>query len=183
MTVFTIPDDAVTVKAIATDNLVSGNRARYPLSELPALVKFLPGKPATLDHDWFDCTDEWGIITSASLLKTEPPPDLDAEDQAIVKAEGYYQVIVEISCPPDTPYLGDFQYGIRIRVSIAATYSQMRCPGCKCGEDVFSRECVNDFWTLPYYERIGVMDALEISLVSVPAVKAAQVLLSEVSDG
>jgi hypothetical protein len=174
-------DDAVIVKAIATDNLVCSNGARYPLGELPKLVATLPGKPATTDHDWYDCEDEWGVITSASLVQAEPPKDLSADDQAIVKAEGYHQVIVEIACPPDTPYLKDFEYGIRVRISIAASYSQMRCPGCECGESVFSRECPNDFWELPYYERIGVVDALEISLVSLPAVKAAQIVLSEVS--
>jgi hypothetical protein len=177
-----VREDAVIVRAIATDNLVCRNAARYPASELPRLVASFPGKPATLDHDWFECADEWGVVVSATLQQAAPPENLSDDDRAIVAAEGYYQVMVEIACPPDTPYLKDFEYDIRTRCSIAATYSQMRCPGCKCGADVFSRECVNDFWQLPYYERIGVVDALEISLVSVPAVKAARVV-TEVNDG
>jgi hypothetical protein len=172
-----VKDDAVIVRAIATDNLICRNAARYPLSELHRLVVTLPGKPATTDHDWYECNDEWGVIVSAELIQAEPPTDLSDLDQAIVKAEGYHQIIVEIACPPDTTYLRDFEYDIRTRLSIAASYTFMRCPGCKCGEDVFSRECENDFWELPYYERIGVVDALEISLVSLPAVKAAQILI------
>lgn len=171
--------DGVIVRAIATDNLVSRNAARYPLAELPALAELLPGKPATLDHAWSGVASEWGVIIAAILEQVEPPANLTAEDAAIVKVEGYHQVVVEISCPAGTSYLTDFDHGIRTRCSIAAGYTYMRCPGCKCGEDMFSRECVNDFWELPYYERVGVVDAFEISLVSVPAVKAAQILIEE----
>jgi hypothetical protein len=38
---------------------------------------------------------------------------------------------------------------------------------------------VNDFWDLPYYERFGVCDGFEISLVVVPAVKQARVLVDK----
>ena len=169
--------DAVIVKAIATDNLVSLNAARYPLGELPALANFLVDKPATVDHDYFECADEWGLIVAAAVVQADPPNGLTDENKAIVKAEGYHQIHVEIACPPGTSYLQDFPYGIRIRCSITAIYSFMRCPGCKCGGDVFSPDCTNDFWELPYYERIGVTDALEISLVTVPAVRSARVLL------
>lgn len=174
--------DGVIVRAIATDNLVSRNAARYPVAELPMLVELLPGKPATLDHAWGGVASEWGVITSAAMERVEPPASLTSEDAAIVKAEGYFQVVVEITCPSGTSYLADFDNGIRTHCSIAAGYTFMRCPGCKCGEDMFSRECVNDFWSLPYYERVGVVDAFEISLVTVPAVKAAQILIEEESE-
>ena len=174
--------DGVIVRAIATDNLVSRNAARYPVAELPMLVELLPGKPATLDHAWSGVASEWGVITAAVMERVEPPQNLTAEDALIVKAEGYYQVVVDISCPAGTSYLQDFDNGIRTRCSISAGYTFMRCPGCKCGEDMFSDDCTNDFWKLPYYERIGVTDAFEISLVTVPAVKAAQILIEDKSE-
>jgi hypothetical protein len=169
--------DKVIVLAIATDNLVSRNGARYPLAELPALAKYLVDKPASIDHAWTTVEKEWGTIVAAEVVKATPSPDLDEYNQAIVKSEGYSQVHVEIACPDDSPHLKEFDMGLRIRVSITAAYTTIRCPGCSCGEDVWSRECVNDFWELPYYERHGVCDAMELSLVTIPAVKAARVLV------
>ncbi|NJN87073.1 MAG: hypothetical protein HC881_13235 [Leptolyngbyaceae cyanobacterium SL_7_1] len=167
------------VEAIATDNLVSRNEARYPAAELPTLARYLVNKPASINHpNAFrgSVEDEWGTIITAEVQTTPPPLDLSAENAAIVAAEGYFQIRVKISCADDVAHLDAFRKALRLRVSISAIYSYMRCPGCKCGENIFSRECVNDFWTLPYYERHGVTDALEISLVSVPAVRSACVV-------
>jgi hypothetical protein len=169
----------VVVSIIATDNLVSRNEARYPAAELPLLATYLVGKPASIDHPSpFRGTvkDEWGTIFSSQVKSVPAPVGLSSENQAIVAAEGYYQVWVDVSCAVDSEHLPEFRKKLRTRVSIAAIYQFMRCPGCKCGADIFSRECVNDFWSLPYYERHGVSDALELSLVSTPAVLSARVV-------
>jgi hypothetical protein len=171
--------DPVIVRAIATDNLVSRNGARYPLSELAALAKYLVDKPASIDHPSAyrgTVKDEWGTITAAQVEKAEPPTDLSQENKLIVQQEGYHEVFVDVACDIGTEHLEAFKKLLRRRVSIAAMFEFMRCPGCTCGEDVFSPHCVNDFWDLPYYERHGVCDALEISLVSVPAVRSARVV-------
>jgi hypothetical protein len=171
--------DLVTVRAIATDNLVSRNGARYPLSELAALAKYLVGKIASIDHPSpyrGTVKDEWGNITGSGVERTTPPSDLSDENKLIVQSEGYHHIWVDIACSGDSEHLEEFKKYLRLRVSIAAMYTSMRCPGCTCGEDVFSPHCVNDFWDLPYYERHGVCDALEISLVSVPAVRSARVV-------
>ncbi|MBD2465720.1 hypothetical protein H6G89_32550 [Oscillatoria sp. FACHB-1407] len=169
----------VVVRAIATDNLVCRNSARYPAIELPKLAVYLVGKPASIDHpSAFRGTvkDEWGNITAAGVEKAEPPTDLDDHNKLIVQKEGYHYVWTDITCDVAVEHIEAFKKDLRRRVSIAAMYQFMRCPGCTCGEDVFSEKCPNYFWELPYFERCGVVDALEISLVSTPAVRVARVV-------
>lgn len=169
--------ETITLKAIATDNLVSRNGARYPASELPTLASLLVGCPAIQDH-WAEIEKEWGTITDAQILKTTAPPDLDELDQAIVEAEGYQQIVVEIQTRADNPLLADFAAGFKLRVSICAAFTKFRCPGCNCGEEnFFSDKCPNGYHSVPYFDRVGVCDAFEISLVVIPAVKQAKITL------
>lgn len=171
--------EPVIVRAIATDNLVSRNGARYPLSELPTLAKHLVGKAASINHPTArhgTVTDEWGNITAAGVEKAEPPIYLSDDNKLIVQKEGYHEVWVDVTCEVEVEHLEAFRKSLRRRVSISALYTSMRCPGCTCGESIWSPNCVNDFWDLSYYERHGVVDALEISLVTVPAVVSARVV-------
>lgn len=169
--------ETITLKAIATDNLVSRNGARYPASELPVLASFLIGCAAIQDHR--DLIDrEWGTITDAQISRTAAPADLDELNQAIVESEGYQQIVVDITTRTDNPLLTDFAAGVKLRVSICAAFTTFRCPGCSCKEgNFFSSDCPNGYHSVPYFDRVGVCDAFEISLVVVPAVKAAKVVL------
>lgn len=169
-------DDVILLRAIATDNLVSRNGARIPASELPALANFLKGKPAIRDHRMFSTETAWGRVVTTTLERATPPGDLVDYNQAIVAAEGYWQIACEIAVQPGHSVLESLEYERVGELSITFLYSEMRCPNCSCGEAIWSEKCVNDFWDLPYYERHGVTDAFEISLVVVPAVQAAKVV-------
>lgn len=169
----------ITLQAIATDNLVSRNRARTPLDELTSLAGYLVGKPATTDHNTYQIEKEWATITSAYVEQASPPDGLDEVNRAIVSQEGYHRIICDLSVPSDSPHLQAFERGLRLRVSIQFIYSVPRCPGCTCGESYFSRFCPNTWEDIQYLERIGVTDAYEISLVVVPAVREARVLYKE----
>jgi hypothetical protein len=169
--------ETVTLKAIATDNLVSRNGARYPASELPTLASLLVGCPAIQDH-WAEVDKEWGTITDAQILKTAAPLNLNELDQAIVEREGYQQIVVDIQTRADNPVLADFAAGFKLRVSICAAFTTYRCPGCNCkAENFFSSDCPNGYHSVPYFDRMGVVDAFEISLVVIPAVKQAKITL------
>lgn len=165
------------LKAIASDNLISRNRARTPLGELPMLAQCLQGKPCTTDHNTYNVEKEWATIARAWVEKVEPPPGLDPLNSAVVAREGYYQVMCELSVPDDSPHLLAFDRGLRLRVSIQFMYTYPRCPGCTCGENYWHRACLNSYADIDYLERIGVTDAYELSLVVVPAVTAARVLV------
>lgn len=169
--------ETVTLKAIATDNLVSRNGARYPATELAALANLLIGCAAIQDH----CdliSREWGTITDAQISRTTAPPNLDELDQAIVEREGYQQIVVDITTRADNPLLADFAAGVKLRVSICAAFTTFRCPDCNCkAENFFSSDCLNGYHSVPYFDRVGVVDAFEISLVVVPAVKQAKITL------
>lgn len=168
--------DAVLVDAIASDNLIGRSGFRNPVSEMPALAKFLKGKPALIDHEMGEVEGGWGRIVETAIVQAVTPDDLDELNQAIVQKEGYWQLHCTIAVAPDHPYLKDFDYESKGELSITFVYSQIRCPGCTCGDAVWSRNCPNDAYSLPYLERFGVSDAFEISLVCVPAVKSAKVL-------
>ncbi len=171
----TPPTDQTILRLVATDNLPSRNAARYPASELPALAHHLAGAAATVDHDW-RTEKEWGFVVDAGVSIEVPPPNLDESAAAIVSAEGYQQVWVNVATDDQT-ILERLELGLNLRVSIAAAFSIMRCPGCNCkAGDMASYECPNMPWDVPYYDRIGVVDALEVSLVLIPAVRSARVL-------
>ena len=167
--------EMATVTAIATDNLVSRNGARYPAVELVALAQLLVGKATVTDH-WTMVEQEWGTISRAWVEKVEPPADLDEINRAIVRQEYYQQVRCEISYPADFPLEQDWQVGLKLRVSICAAYQFLRCSGCSCGHHFFSVKCPNSWSEVVYFDRVGVVDAYELSLVVVPAVKEARVL-------
>jgi hypothetical protein len=169
-------DDRIILNAIATDNLISRNGARIPASELQALTRFLNGKPAITDHALYAVSTAWGRIVATALESANAPLDLSEENRAIVANEGYWRILCEIAVEPGHPVLKDIDFERVGELSITFLYTDMRCPGCTCGENVWSRNCPNDFWELPHYERHGVIDAFEISLVVVPAVKSAKIL-------
>jgi hypothetical protein len=164
------------LRAIATDNLVSRNCARIPVGELAALARFLVNKPAITDHNLYSVETSWGRIVSAVVESAVPPVEMSEENQAIVQGEGYRRIVCEIAVEPGHSVIRDIDFDRVGELSITFLYSEMRCPGCTCGKAVWSDDCPNDFWTLPYYERHGVTDAFEISLVVVPAVKEARIL-------
>jgi hypothetical protein len=172
---FVRPPKQTTLRIIATDNLPSRNNARYPASELPALAAYLIGAAATVDHAW-RAEKEWGTITDAGVMVEVPPTDLDDDAQKIVVSEGYRVVWVDVATDDQT-VLGRMERGLNLRVSISATFSLMRCPDCDCkAGNMASYECPNMPWDVPYYDRIGVSDGLEVSLVLVPAVRSARVI-------
>jgi hypothetical protein len=166
------------LKAIASDNLISRNRARTPADELPMLAQCLVGKPCTTDHNTYNVEKEWATITHAWVDKAATPPSgLDPLNLAVIDREGYQQVRCELSVPDDSPHLLAFERGLRLRVSIQFLYTYPRCPGCTCGENYWHRACPNTYADIQYLERIGVVDAYELSLVVVPAVTSARVLV------
>jgi hypothetical protein len=175
LTAFVPPTDQTVLRIVATDNLPSRNNARHPAAELPTLAAYLIGTAATVDHDW-RAEKEWGTITDAGVMTEVPPTDLDAEAQKIVNAEGYQVVWVDVATD-DQATLDRLERGLNLRVSITIVFTLMRCPDCDCkAGNMASYECPNMPWDVPYYNRIGVCDALEVSLVLVPAVRFARVL-------
>ncbi len=175
LTSLLMPSDQTILRLVATDNLPSRNNARYPAAELPVLARYLIGTAATVDHDW-RAEKEWGLIIDAGVIVEVPPTGLDADASKVVMAEGYQQVWVDVATEDQT-ILDRIERGLNWRVSIAAAFSIMRCPECDCkAGNMNSYECPNMPWDVPYYDRVGVCDALEVSLVLIPAVRSARVI-------
>lgn len=176
-------EDFIIIPVLAIDNLVTRNRRRLPAAELPALAALLVGKPAIANHNTYNVAGEWATVTKAWVQTIRPgddlyPADLSEVDRAVVAAEGYQVVMLELSVTPDCPYLDDFDVGLKRRVSITFIYSRLVCPDCNCGvQDMWHPKCPNLPYELPHIEYAGVTDAWEVSLVVVPAVRAASVLV------
>ncbi len=166
----------IIIEAIATNNLVSRNGGRIPASELPALAGYLIGKKAITDHRWTVYPlPPWGYIQSSEVLTLPPPDDIRDVDKDIIVREGYQVIKVAIAADDQHPYVKD--RGYIDGVSIAFEYTTMGCANCECERhDIFHPKCPNSFWDIEYYERWGIVDAFEISLVVIPAVRQASLL-------
>lgn len=166
------------LSAIATDNLPNRSGMRIPAKELIPLAQFLVGKLAIKDHAMYRIDSGWGRISETSVEKKPVPKGLSKVDKAAIAAEGYQVVMCVIQVPADSDTLDAITQRTAGELSITFSYSQLKCPDCDCGKDIYpSWGCPRSVSNQPWLERLGVMDAYEISLVVVPAVKAARVLI------
>lgn len=172
----------VLIQCIATDNLPNRSGMRIPAGEFPALARLLRDKPASVGHPWSNPLSNWGRITDTALLVfKDVPAGLSKADKKSIAGEGYQQILLTIAVQTGHPYLEEFACDRLREVSIAFAYSQMRCPGCDCGKDIYpSYGCPRLPDTQPYIERFGINDAFEVSLVAIPAVRSARVVFDDV---
>jgi|GEM_PF-4653394 hypothetical protein len=166
----------VMLEAIATDNLPNRSGMRIPAKELQTIAATLPGKLAIKDHRMGSIDTAWGRISKA-WIEAGDESKLSKTDRAALNGEGYQVVHCYIAVPADHPELRLIEADLASELSITFTYSQLKCPGCDCGKDIYpSWGCPRSVSAQPYLERHGVTESFEISLVVVPAVKAAHLL-------
>jgi hypothetical protein len=160
------------MRAIVTNNLVNRSGSRFPARELPLLADYLKQVYAVTDHILL-VDRVWAKAVDAVIEAAEPPllAGIYAEfNQAIVTLEGYQQIVMELE-PYDHPATDLVKQGIT-PVSITSAFTMLACP--LCDQDVW--DCKHAFSEIPYFNRTGVVDAIEVSLVGAAAVREAKVI-------
>ena len=160
---------------VGSDNLPNRSGLRTPATELKALASLMVGCPATLDHGVYrGVAGNFGRIVDAELLTIPTPSNLSKLDMDALTADGgYMQLITGVAIETGHPQLEELASLRQSECSLSFMYTALRCPGCTCGKDLWSCESrVNP----PYFERWGVVDGLEISLVVSAAVKRAKLV-------
>lgn len=193
-------DDLVVVKIRAADNLLTRDLSRWGKDALSELAALMPGVPLTLDHDWDEVSKHIGKVFAASVRVSDINGPYTAEainkagnfnfNRQIVADEGYVELVADC-------YLKDFNHacdrilsGEYSHVSQGGfRYRDVGCPNCKTS--FFDAGCphrlreqgefdpVDDDDIAPYYIRQDVFDMGELSVVSIPNLPMAQVLLAE----
>lgn len=192
------PSNTVVWPSIVTDNLVNRGLARWPVESLQAQRKYLKGIPYKLDHDWDSVMGNFGRTFDTWLSSSDSAPaevldraGMGRINRKIVEREGFHQVGVLTYIDANHPVLDGIRKGIYSEVSMGGfAFNDFVCPICNtsftdasCPHGLpgpmqrspyaklyFSKEELDMF--APYYERVGVSDIGEISLVSIPNLPA-----------
>ncbi|MBE9178609.1 hypothetical protein IQ268_08560 [Oculatella sp. LEGE 06141] len=189
-------DEVIVLSFVAANNLVTRNIGTWTEPDLYKMADMLPGLPATLDHDWGDVGKVVGRVLEAEVQKsaTAPKEVLDragyfAWNKKIVDRDGLVQTVCNIYFELNSSVIQGLRFGRLREVSVGGfNFTMLGCPHCKTSfADEKCPHLIPNPWmdlndpevrklTAPYYERIGLIDLLEISLVATPAAPNAGVI-------
>lgn len=192
-------DELVTVRIRAADNLLNRGLGKWGREELDSLAAMLPGCPLLTDHDWDSVDKIVGKVFDAHVRVGDASGPYVAQamnraggfdtNRKIVAREGFAELLVDC-------YLRDFHPAVE-RV-LSGEWSHVSTGGFR-HKDVWCPICDTSFLdescphmipvpgmiprdgdnVAPYYIRKDVFDVGELSLVTIPNLPVAQVLLWE----
>lgn len=187
--------DVFVVSVVAADNLVNRSGWRWRSAELDQMAQSYPGAIATIDHEWDHVEKAKGRVFAARTLTAEQMPDPSrlrknpnyGDNMGILAREGYACCVVDMYMPKLPKLVEKFRLAIWKEVSVGGlTYQEFHCPVCqKSFEDDGCTHIPNVWWmtwdldeseqemVVPYYERVGDYDLVEISFVAVPNLPGA----------
>jgi hypothetical protein len=189
-------DEVVVLPFVAANNLVTRNIGTWTEPDLRTMADLLPGLPALLDHDWDEVGKVVGRVFAAEVQQSRSAPDevLDRAgygnvNRQIVKEDGFVQVVAWIFFEAANPVVNSLRFGRLDEVSVGGfNYTTIQCPLCCVSfDDEACPHLLPSPWldlsipeirklVAPYYERIGLIDLMEISLVTTPACPNAGVI-------
>lgn len=185
------PSEVVTVSFVAADNILNRGLMRWDIPSLQEMAKRIVDKPAMLDHAWEEVSKVWGRVYDAQLVKKRPTNEaLDQagnfeQNQAIVQAEGYYQVVFDVFATVDSPVVAGLMAGRLSEISIGGfRFKDLRCPICNRSffdEDEPHGIPMPEYGLTgegyaPYSIRSGLYDMGEVSVVTIPNLPTAGVI-------
>jgi hypothetical protein len=189
-------DEVVVLPFVAANNLPTRNIGAWTEPDLYKMADLLPGLPSTTDHDWDNVVKVVGRVFEAEVQKSPTAPQ-EVLDQAgyyeinkqIVESDGFVQTLCNIYFEVDSPVIRGLRFGRLGEVSVGGfNFQTVQCP--ICGTSFMDDNCphlIPSPWldlenpeirklVAPYYERIGLVDLMEISLVTTPACPNAGVI-------
>lgn len=192
-------DELVVARIRAADNLLNREYGKWGTDELSALAAMIPGVPLMLDHDWGEIDKIVGKVFSAEVRRGDASSPTAAKamvragnfdaNRKVMTKEGFAELIVDVYLRDFHPAVERILSGEWSEVSVGGfRYSDLWCPIC---DTSFSDESCPHLLPVPglqygdgdeiapYYIRKGVFDVGELSLVTIPNLPAAQVLLWE----
>jgi hypothetical protein len=165
-----------TITLICSNNLIDRNRGRWTAAAIQAMPQAAIGRPATMDHEWDDVLETWGRITNARAYTTTPPADADQMSLDAIALEGYWECELTIEVLTKNQEVLSALDKILSENSIGFSYERMMCSNCTCdAKDARSYDCPNTIWDIlaTYYNRVGLLEIFEDSMVLIPANKWA----------
>jgi hypothetical protein len=194
-------DELVSVPLMASNNLLTWGSSRWSVEALEAMANTYPGKPMILDHSDYTVKETVGFVYDAQMIESNAVP-LDVmngagegqNNQAVLQAEGYHQILVYAAIAANHPIVDALRFGRVSNVSTGCiTDGTYTCPldgtqfgtksGMRCAEghylpnpwltyylDPEEREMI-----APYYIKDGVISSYELSFVVAGNLPAASV--------
>ena len=165
-----------TLTLICSNNLIDRNRGRWTAAAIQAMPAQAIGRPATMDHEWDDVMETWGRIIDARAYTTAPPADIDRMSLTAIATEGYWECEITVEILTDCPEVRNALDKILSENSIGFSYERMMCCDCTCdAKDARSYDCPKTIWEVmaSYYDRVGLLEIFEDSMVLIPANKWA----------
>ncbi len=185
-------DELVCFEFIGADNLLNRSGGKWHSSALQELADLLPGLSLILDHDWDEAQKAQALIYKAWVQKTDTAPiDLlqaagnGNYNQMIAQSEGWITTHFDIAIRASAPLVDALRFGEVGKISLGGfDFKDIWCP--LCDASYYSDDCphyVGSSWDgskdplyMPYYERKGVTDLCEASIVLCPNLPGAKVV-------
>ena len=181
------------VPFIATDNLIARSRTKWALPALESIATLLVGRSFMLDHDWEEVENITGLVFQAEVLHLNQIPQeylRPKGNQELFIKEGYHPVLAWVAFPRTSSLLSGLQLGALQNVSIGYfVVDELICPHCEVS--FWDADCPHvppsNWWrdgisTAAYAIRPDTSDMGELSLVSIPDVPGAQMILNKYAD-
>jgi hypothetical protein len=179
------------IPVIATDNFCARSLTKWSLPALNTIASKLPGLPCQLDHNWSEVGTIVGLVFEATVLSLDRVPQellsANRHNAQIFSSEGYHPVIAHVAFPKTSSLLSGIQLGALNSVSIGGfTVTDYHCPWCNVSYSDPDCPHVPPAWwrqttsnTAPYSIRVDTDDLGELSIVTIPDVPGAKIILNK----
>ena len=185
-------EELVCFEFIGADNLLNRSGGKWHSTALQQLADLLPGLALILDHDWDEASKSQALIYKG-WVETAPTAPLDlleaagngAYNRMIAQAQGWITTRFDVAIRASSPLVDALRFGEVGRISLGGfDYADIWCPLCDCSYyDDACPHYLNGGWgdeknplIMPYYERKGVTDLCEASIVLCPNLPGAKVV-------
>ncbi|MEM9116875.1 MAG: hypothetical protein AAGD09_03220 [Cyanobacteria bacterium P01_F01_bin.56] len=191
-------DELISVPLMASNNLLTWGQSRWAIAAVQKMADTYPGKPMLLNHNDYDVKESVGFVYDAQVIYSNAVPQdvLDGAgeteyNEAVVRAEGFYQLVAYAAISVNHPILDALRYARVGNVSTGCiTDGTYRCPLDGTEFDMSRMRCAEGhyhpyarWWfnldegdvVAPYYIKDGVISSYELSFVVAGNLPAASI--------
>lgn len=174
--------EVVKFPIVGADNLVNRSFGRWPADEVKAFNKLTPGIPLMLDHAWLVDKGR-GIVFDSKTIELDEAPDWAMKragnaqrNKMAMKRDGRYVLNVAVAAVPvGNPLLEQMRLGMACASYGGFDYSDIICPLCNISfnDEACPHHIPSPYGygsgqskdVAPFYERAGLFDVCELSVV------------------
>jgi hypothetical protein len=185
-------EEVVLFEFVGADNFLNRGGSKWHYTALQEIADRLPGLKLILDHSWGDVARSQALIYRAWVERSSDVPIEIIEaanngrwNRFVLGDEGYITCKFDVAIRASSQLVDALRFGELGFISLGGfDYQDIWCP--ICNKSYYSEDCphyigyyIDDSKSeliMPYYERKGVTDLGEASIVVIPNLPGAKVV-------